>query len=470
MAAALSVQIRQFMSSSITCQLILWPRNFALLTQHMFAPGTPRAPTCLRCRLRQALRTASRSGNHYNRAILRQDLQRRHETTAAQETPAPPRHARNEDEGITWKHFSPRGKIRRIRGQRQREESESLTIKSLGKDSEVIVLRDVPERRWEWHRLQDDSRANETETDGKSKQSLTAQEIEALFKKQQAPEQHEIDGAIERHRPQEEVLSRQAFNQKLKALLDGYNAGQLSRYLQSQIPGSRSSVKPRRNKATADNARPGGVEKVARTPWFAGLTSITQPISYDSRAVSTASPSVSSSATSLARSSRKQAVAEKIFRDAWNVRIEEEAEAEGELELLLTPEQWGLLHTRGASTLFAVMRSRRFYQHSRFERDGVRGAIRVLGPKAEAEDIASLFETALGEAKSFIFNLANLQSPAAPPRRRTFEQIFTRDQLQLVMSATRTYIGYDKTTNWVRTLCTVARRVADQVPAPDVCL
>lgn len=406
----------------------------------MLGLGLPRAESCLRCRLRQALQQASRSGNHFRGGVLRRDLQRRHESTEAES----PRHEAtqqtysvrrdvNQSGDVEYKIVAPRGKMRRIRGSTQREDRKQLGIKSLGEKSEVIVLRDVPDQP-----KHKGVKVINFQATADSAHSMTAEEIEALFKKQKPAKRDEIEQAISDLRPHEEVLSREEFDQGLVALTKGFSKSQLKNYLHRHTPKKARNAQPEKKSVTAE--RTGDVKHLERTAWSAGVTEVNRQLVAGARSPSTPTDP----------SSPKQNLAASIYKIAWNIRIEEEATTEGELDLSLTPEQWGLLHTREATDLFSILRSRKFYRNSRFERIRERGVIRVIGPKGEAEDIANLFQSAFERASTQTVDLDTIRQESSLTNSQNLSSIYTPTQLETIMNLTKTYVRFDADVNKVR--------------------
>jgi len=305
----------------------------------------------------------------------------------------------------------------------------------LGQESEVIVLRDVPDQPKLKHQAE---KVISFQATADSAHSMTAEEIEALFKKQKPAKRDEIEKAISDLRPQEEVLSRQEFDQGLKALTKGFSKSQLKNYLNRHTPKVSLHAQPQTK--DVKTVRTGDVKYLERSEWSGGVTEINKNLAGVARP----------SSTSTDPSSPKQNLAASIYRIAWNVRVEEEATTEGELDLSLTPEQWGLLHTREATDLFSMMRSRKFYRNSRFERIRERGVIRVIGPKGETEDIANLFQSAFERASTHIVDLDPFRHGSSHTHSQNLSDIFTPTQLQAIMSLTKTYVVFDADTNKVR--------------------
>ena len=417
----------------------------------MLALQSQGAKTCLRCRLRQFFRQASRTGIHPEGGITRHDLQRRFASDGGEGVQE---HTVNVRRVGGPAGGGKEGRNRKGQRARQRQTSTALQIKSLGRESQIIVLRDIVEKAGQ----QDGERTidNIQQSAKELNLSLSTEEVAALLlKKEPPPKPAEVDAAIEDHRPQEDVLSRQAFDVAVRALLASYNANQLNQYLHKHAP--RHALKKQKKKKPGDSVKTQAINVVNKTAWYGGKTKITIPIAPHSRPsqtgqdVPTTKPSIDAKDIAATRRSgptidaaiRKRSIAENIFRLAWKVQLEEEAEEVGELELLLSPEQWVLLHTRNATDLFRVMRSRTFYQNSSFERDGDRGAIRIVGPRSEAEDIAGLFDAAFKSIKSIDVNLGPLSNVIARAGLRALEQVFTSESLRAVTSITGTSIHYD---------------------------
>jgi len=402
--------------------------------------GLPRAENCLRCRLQQALQHASRSGYHFQGGVLRHDLQRRHESTEVELPPQDDKQQTfrirrdfNDSGDVQYRIIAPRGKMRRIRGSTQREDRKQLGIKSLGQESEVIVLRDVPDQP----KLHKSERVISFRGTADTAHSMTAEEIEALFRQQKPAKRDEIEQAIAELKPQEEILSRQEFDKGLKALTKGFSKSQLKGYLNRNTPKHLLHAQsPKQDVRTVDT---GDIRYLESSAWFGGVTDINKPLSGEAR----------SSKSATETTAPKQNLAMSIHRLVWNVRVEEEATTQGELDLLLTPAQWGLLHTRDATDLFSMMRSRKFYQNSRFERSGKRGVIRVIGPKAEAEDIANVFQSAFERASTQTVDLNAFQHRPSHAESQDLSGIFTPTQLQAIMNLSKTFVMFDPATNKV---------------------
>ncbi|GAB7339640.1 hypothetical protein MBLNU457_6229t1 [Dothideomycetes sp. NU457] len=322
--------------------------------------------------------------------------------------------------------------MRRIRGTTQREDRKQLGIKSLGQESEVIVLRDVPDRPKPKYQ---GVKVINFQATADSAHSMTAEEIEALFKRQKPAKRDEVEEAISDLRPREEVLSRKEFDQGLSALTKGFSKSQLKNYLHRHTPKKSPHAQPQAESVT--DVRKGDVRYLEKTKWSPGVTDVNKKVAGGAR----------SSSTSADPSSSKQNIAASIYRVAWNVRVYEEATTEGELDLLLTPEQWALLHTRAATRLFSVLRARKFYRNSRFERIREKGIIRVIGPKGEADDIALLFISAFQYASTQIVDLDTFRHESSHTHSQNLSSVYTPTQLEAIMNLTKTYVVFDAETS-----------------------
>ncbi|KAI9703655.1 MAG: hypothetical protein M1836_007425 [Candelina mexicana] len=215
----------------------------------------------------------------------------------------------------------PLGRLRGSRGNYVREQSASLDALSLGVPSEVIILRDA-----KIDRSSTPKPTGEDEVVG----SLSAAEIVSSFEAEKeliSPE--EINNNIDKHRPAntKKVLRRSDFNDLAKELHDGFTFSQLSHYLENlefneKLRAVRSSLGP---KPTEEPA------VLERSAWTIGVT----PFAEHKFDTGCYNDSVDLT--------RKENLAVRVLRDGWDIKIKEEIESIGELELRLRPQKLSLL-------------------------------------------------------------------------------------------------------------------------------
>lgn len=394
----------------------------------MFASARSDATVCLRCQLRRALRQISH-GPHDSIGRVQRPA---YGTIAGDKRyPHQEDNDNHDSKDLIYRHFR---NVWRRSGRLQREESKPIAIKSLGKDSEVIVLRDVLRDR---HGLSDQDVSKVEEVLRSPSQTLLATEIEAMAsKKQKTPKRDEVNTAIEENKPQEEVLDQADFDKVVENLMNGYTTSQLLRYLRSKRP---KATKKKPHTEQLPNSKASDlIDNLVTVPWKALKTE-------------DGLPPPSKALPPHRINAKKRAAVETILREAWDVKIEEESEALGTLELVLSPRQWGLLRTRTASDLFAVMRSKSLHQRSRLEWNREKGAIQIVGPYSEAQDIAGLIQKAFGEVKTHFIWLKDLeQGFGGEEPDRSYDLVLTEQLRRTLMSATSTYIVFDESKRHVR--------------------
>jgi hypothetical protein len=413
----------------------------------MLRPSSARdASTCLRCNLR---------------LVLRQIQHRRYQSSdespqATQEFPASTsaptfehqrepqlnrlriiRHGIDAPYGSHVNHGRIRGKKG---GQRRVESSESLSISSLGQDSEVIVLRDLHEPRPQ--RKKPDRHILESDDTEPKPPVLTGSDIENMSGRRAIrPQAQEVFESIDDLRPSGGVFTipRDKFQTIFAALGKRYTIGQLKSYLIQKTSRARVGSS---NARTSHPASPlqeetdsteittgnGELQDLNRTAWHAGTTPITKRL-----------PAINFSLHVGRKMNNKEDVIESILRHAWTLGIDEEKTAVGELEFLLSPMQFGLLLTKNSRALQPLLESNKYYKDSRFQLHQADHVIRVVGPQAQAEAIAHVLTEAYAPAKSADIDLHTFELTSGSSLQDTFNSA----QLTRIMQLTRTYVHLD---------------------------
>lgn len=299
----------------------------------MFASSSVDASICLRCHLRLALRQITSPAARL-RSTPRCIPQHRYQSTEA--APEEDRNKEKHQNGFTFKGLRPL--VRGRNGRQHREASEKLSIDSLGKSSEVIVLRDVPKRKKKRTQSEAEVSASpvKTPTGSTAPASLTAKEIESYADKRiRKVPQDEVNASIEKVRPGEDenVVTKKEFETKAKELFDAFNIAQLRGYIRSYS--KRTTALPSSAESQSNTKSGTGIRIVTCTPWHTGTSKLEIRL-----------PVVENARQLLRRMPPKQLVIEQILRDCWGLRVEEEEDATGELEILLRPDQFGLLLTK----------------------------------------------------------------------------------------------------------------------------
>ncbi len=143
----------------------------------------------------------------------------------------------------------------------------------------------------------------------------------------------DINNNIDKHRPAKtkHILAKKEFDGLAKELHDGFTVPQLTRYLENLEITVRS-------KAVKTLSGPKPTEELPvleRSAWTSGITPFVERkldsgLYYDSGYLT-----------------RKQNLAIRVLRNGWNLKIKEEVDSIGELELRVTPQKLSLLLHEG---------------------------------------------------------------------------------------------------------------------------
>ncbi|KAI5195765.1 hypothetical protein E4T39_08066 [Aureobasidium subglaciale] len=405
------------------------------------------ASTCLQCNLRLVLRQIHQRRNQSSDQSPHLTL----DSTVQAPAPAPEQDSNQNEQPGRISFIRTHGNHGRIRGrkggQRRVESSESLSIASLGRSSDVIVLRDLHEPRPEKKPLSDYQHMQEDGTLEPKPRALTSRDIQELAGGRAIrPALAEVFESIDAFRPEEGVyiVTKSEYDAKFTAVAKAYNIAQLRSYLyQKTRPDRRLSSKSRKSNPTAvrrNNVNPTeisssekGLQTLTRTAWHSGTTPIEKRLPMDVFTVHTAR-----------KMNNKEYVIDSILRDVWLLGIEEEEAALGELEFVLSPMQFGLLLTKNSETLRPLLDSSKYYKNSRFKLYQADRVIRIVGPKAEAEAIAHILAEAYAPARSADMDLESFHAAMhSHPPGFNLHDVLTPQQLTNIMELTRTYINFD---------------------------
>ena len=396
--------------------------------------ATRGAYTCTRCELRQLFLRGNRQG------LL--SIQKRFESLGAQ-----PRQQDHEDRSEAesvgrrsgqyyYKSFKPG--VGGRRGRRHVERSEQLKIKSLDKDSEVIILRDFPEHKTPRPKLRDSQDGEDRQVQQTaSQEDSTSKDIQASISDKAPPTKDEIIAAIEAHRPIENIIPRAKVEQLKAELSESFLHSQIQLYLRNKLPAHTTQPKdsgPTKTKAVTPKKPSDTVKRLSVTPWYPKGGA---PIS--AKRIEDTSLTLRQRLQGLG----KQALLDAILRQVWGIQTEAESERLGKVEIVLSPQQWDLLNTREDKALFAALRKPRFFQRTRYDRDPRKGALVIRGPRTEAEQVAKLFETAFAEASSFEVDLNALRKAIATKDAFDLDSRPWKTKLQEIMYLTRSAIHAD---------------------------
>lgn len=328
-----------------------------------------------------------------------------------------------------YRHIHPEGRIIGKGKRRQRQLSEPLTIDSLGKSSNVIILRDLPNGLQETLVKADGGTSEDAEegsvSEGK-KAILTAEEIEASLSS--TPEQKEVNSSLDAMRPADRMIDEAAFEGLLRALLEGYNLEQLSLYLRAQL-----AVKGSTKATTGDfpiQSPNVGTRMVAfqKSRWQPGITPLEKRRLANAKATKKAT-----------MKSAKSRIADQILRIAWDLTISAEEQAIGELEYKLTPWQITLLFdlkVSGKPKVEHLIGSDLLIRSSKLETHRPDGILRVTARRHDAEEIARRLEVKLIGAGKLVIDSAALSIPHNKQDRKSL----TDEDIAMILDKTQSIL------------------------------
>jgi len=284
---------------------------------------------CLRCQLRLTKHPASRLQSTDSKPPPRADARTRLASVRDRILEnGPPTAQRNGAWGFTrpLKNISardPRGdesdeiRLHGLTGQQQWENRESLPIDSLGRPSEVIILRDSKVKLY---------RPRDFVLPPSAGQAVDIQAV--LDSERGLPGLKEINENIDSLRPnegEEDSLNAGEFNKLFAQLQKGFTSQQLARYMQDVL------VKDKLNESVASHDSP----LLRVSPWVPGISESSETLWS-----STISENLSKSYTS------KQRLVLRLMRECWGVKVPDVEDGIGQIELELVPKDMDCLLSR----------------------------------------------------------------------------------------------------------------------------
>lgn len=398
------------------------------LATYMLSPGVSAVP-CLRCQLRSVLQRARclRAEHHRSRPVHRafSAQQHRYDDQASM--------GQRERQGYFYRHVSPEGKIRLVgrKGRKQRQVSEPLSIDSLGRKSEVIVLRDFEEKdagRGGQRVPEEDADERELE---EQRKRVSAEDIQKAIAQSDIPaDEKEVAASINELRPRDTVLEGASFRRIVKELQDGYTVQQLSGYLQAILarkpPVDSKPSKPKHGTATE--------RKVTISPWRPGRT----PLELRPNMVAPAGKNNSLGA--------KARAADQILRRGWDITVTSEEQEVGELEIKLAPVPYSLLFDtlhKGRPKYEAMIRSPLLLKNSKIQPYRPGNIVRVTARRHDAEEIARRLEAGVHALVKTELRVSDLRPHMDKgPRSRGPRRIFPASDLAWVSRTTQSLVVF----------------------------
>ncbi|KAK5109171.1 hypothetical protein LTR62_007256 [Meristemomyces frigidus] len=319
-------------------------------------------------------------------------------------------------------------------GRRQRASIARLKTTSLGRPSDVIVLRDVVEEAVPAQAMERTVRgtpdlAPEQDTEAQLAQARQANAARAL--QPQLTELEEAMASVESLRPQHTVVDKQEIKALKDTLVKSYNLEQLAQYL------SQSTTSPEHLHAELPIADTNAVSL-----WRPGRTPLEKRIGR-----------LSLDRDELGKN--KKEAAEKIIRNAWRLSTQGEVQQIGELEMYVKPWQ--------RSFLFSMKRgNKQSYEHMidsvlLARATDVRpyrpeNVVRITGRKSDAEEVARNLQAGLTKVRHEQIDLnvfkpllgTTGQQKSEPRRFKGTESPFRGRDLRFVSERTASVIRFEE--------------------------
>ncbi|KAK1048204.1 hypothetical protein LTR74_017589 [Friedmanniomyces endolithicus] len=337
-----------------------------------------------------------------------------HDETVAQ-AERRPRDNRTE-RNYVFRHIHPHGRIIGKPGRRQRQSSEQLATASLGKPSEVIVLRDVVEQPAKRRPIG----VEENGVHSRAEKATEAVAIVGRLEEGLGSDEDEVNASIEKLRPENLVVDKQAWKELEKQLLEGYNLPQLAKYL------SRASRVAHAEMAAANDIS--SSNKMHATSWYPGRTPMEHRLGRTM--IEKREPAKS-----------KAKAAKRILRSAWGVTTDTEASQVGEIELHGHPWQLSLLFDvkrNGVTTFEAFIDSPLLSRTSEVRTRKEDNVVRITARKGDAEEIAHRVQRKLAQVTRDELDLtafAALLKQSGWPS--TLAELFSKEDLDYITERTK---------------------------------
>lgn len=306
----------------------------------MLAPRASNAYVCIRCKLQHARRrlppyTRSRPHASFSTTARRLDGIEELEAQSTQSSSGP----------TITREVSPLDRIRRRRGKYIKETSTALGgVKRLGKDANILVLRELGDARHE----------GPVEIPEVNEKPRAVPNITASLQEDGELSPEEVRDRLKSLRPQAlfetdepHYVTQRTFMKLGKNISTGFTMQQLSRFY-SEAQNIEQKNVPRKILEDFHKKADTAELPAVCTQWQPGITTIARRL-----------PGPGNPFPGRNRKSKsglnKQTLVDRILRDVWELVPQEEAEALGELEILLKPWQLTLL-TAGGSCACIILR------------------------------------------------------------------------------------------------------------------
>ncbi|KAK0774411.1 hypothetical protein LTR91_020222 [Friedmanniomyces endolithicus] len=368
--------------------------------------------TCRRVQLREILFGLGSTRAPQYRLLSASTLLHDETTAQAERRPRDTRPERN----YVFRHIHPHGRIIGKPGRRQRQSSEQLATASLGKPSEVIVLRDVVEQPAKRRPIG----VEENGVNSRAEKAIEAVAIASKLEEGLGSDEDEVNASIEKLRPENLVVDKQAWKELEKQLLEGYNLPQLVKYL------SRASRVAHAETAAANVI--GSSNKMHATSWYPGRTPMEHRLGRTM--IEKREPAKS-----------KAKVAKRILRSAWGVTTDTEASQLGEIELHANPWHLSLLFDvkrNGVTTFEAFIDSPLLSRTSEVRARKEDNVVRITARKGDAEEIAHRVQRKLAQVTRDELDLtafAPLLKQSGWPS--TLAELFSKENLDYITERTK---------------------------------
>ncbi|KAF2656196.1 hypothetical protein K491DRAFT_628766 [Lophiostoma macrostomum CBS 122681] len=350
----------------------------------MLAPRASNAFVCVRCELkllRPSLSSLSRrpSRAHFSSTALRCDVLDELEQASPAEKSQPRRKV----------SAHPLGKLQRHHGRATVRASTAQLegVKRLGKDADILVLREVGDAQEQHGKPQPEVVHASDDADAPGI-------LESIEDEGASSTQQEVDAQLDSLRPkthespdESHYITIGEFKSLGRTLAKGFTVQQLSHYL----AGPKGSGRPSSKTNVAKQVAPGagkGKRPVERTPWFPGITPTHK------RLLGT------DAHRDTKKNKSKPLLIEHILRSTWKLVTLEEIESPGEIEMRMNPWQFTLLNAGESSSALDRIGSLRKAKIQAFESHHL---LRITAAKGSAEYAADDIERVLQSTEAVRF-------------------------------------------------------------------
>ncbi|KAI9679848.1 MAG: hypothetical protein M1817_004862 [Caeruleum heppii] len=382
----------------------------------LFPPRT--ASICLRCEARLLRSLAAPTRGPSSRTFSHSS------PFPSSSYPNRTNHHRTSSGETVWKSLKQGGRIRGKRAHRYVESSSPISKPSLGRPTEVIVLRDQ-DSQYTTEEIPPPQPSDVVpEDDGKKMEArdlLASMTVDrgVLSKDDVARNIEKLRGDME---GPGRILGRTRWTQLADELFHGFTRLQLQDYLKRS---------PSVNKEVRGHERPkpagGRRVELDQTDWQPGITSFGTPL-----------PRIRKLKTVFERGS-KMALVEQVIMGCWGLQSQTEVDSIGEVEVSLPPQQLSLLLMESRALLKTLSERR----NAKLDVSRSRSILRITADKTRAEEVIKDLQYIVGNIREVAVELAPLRGLFK--KAGDFDDAFDASALESIAGTTGTEIEVRET-------------------------